>query len=70
MSENKDGLTGREVGSILERLDTIQETLKALNKMVAQHETTINRMRGALWIMATGMPFLLLVLSLIFNRLR
>lgn len=69
MSENKDGMTGREVGSILERLDTIQETLKALNKMVAQHETTINRMRGALWIMGAGMPFLLLMLSWIFKRL-
>ncbi|HZY30815.1 MAG TPA: hypothetical protein VFF86_04150 [Candidatus Methylomirabilis sp.] len=69
MSEETEGLTGREVGSILERLDMIQKTLKDINRVVAQHETTINRMRGAMWIMGAGMPFLLLILTWIMKRL-
>ena len=68
MNDN-EGLTGREVGSILARLDTIQDTLKSLNKMVAQHETTINRLRGALWLIGVGMPALLLMLTWVLKKL-
>ena len=69
MSDDSEGLTGREVGAILARLDMIQATMERTNKMVAQHETAINRMRGALWIMGGGMPFLLLILTWIFKKL-
>lgn len=69
MSDDNEGLTGREVGAILARLDAIQETMKAMNRMMGQHETTINRMRGAMWIMGAGMPFLLLILTWIVKRL-
>lgn len=69
MSDDREGLTGREVGAILARLDSIQETMKAMNKMVGQHETTINRLRGAMWLMGAGMPFLLLLITWVLKRL-
>lgn len=69
MSDSPEGLSDREVGAILVRLDMIQETLKGLNKMVANHEMTINRMRGALWLMGAGTPFLMLVVGWLFKRL-
>ena len=69
MSDEREGLTGREVGAVLARLDSIQETMKTMNKMVNQHETSINRMRGAIALMVVGMPVLILIFTWIFKKL-
>ena len=66
---DSEGLTDREVGAVLIRLDMIQEMLKGMDKLVRAHENSINRMRGALWIIGVVMPVVVVFISMFVHHL-